>query len=429
MEDEKKQQKMVEVDVLPPKKRLKRVIYSIYFCSSFVLLSIIAGIIANRKIQPLYSWLQGTRLESYGHYVAGLVIEQKINMQIDSTNDPLTEEEERLFSEHCKLLGDTHQFDQLVPELTARDKRFIVKYPGLVPKININFVLLSNSPLDEMERFGLTLERLYVDFHYIMHGSSMKVEQKERGHICFFENRAAYISAVKSHEKQHAFHATLGYYAPVDNCIYMFSRKHSLEAQRMLDKYDLNLHLGKKQYKGRRLQEYRNIITREKQKYLKQLYEDNLCTLRHEATHRLAHINGLHSQRNFEKKWLIEGIAQYFETEVPGTPRRQKKAMLISNKEKSKLFPWNELINSNEKSFDSHRSHDKQLAYSQSWLVVRYLIQHHKKAFFRFIQAKKETSALSEPLPEFQMLCNFIGLKEAELNAALNNEVLDLSKP
>ena len=219
------------------------------------------------------------------------------------------------------------------------------------------------------------------------------------------------------------FHDSLGYFSPVKNCIYFFSRKSSIEGLEAMEKFETHRERSKENYQGDQLDNYLAVIRREEQKYLKKLDEETLCTLRHEGTHQLAHMYGLHSSRGFEKRWLTEGLAQYFETEEPGQARPQKKSMLLTFMYEGKLFDWKKLINSDEETFLSNGHKHRQLSYSQSWLLVRYLMKNHKKEFFKFVRHKKNTGVLDDPLSDFDKLCQYLSLTPEQFTNELQNEL------
>ena len=387
---------------------------------SFSLISVLTAIISNRKTQPFYSWIEGTRIESYGNFVAGLIIEQKVSMQVDATNDPLTEEEEAEF----KKLAETHKINLKETDLQPRDKRLLLEYPLHTPIVKGKYLILSDAHSQETQKFAPALDKLFVNFVTEMHDCGISDTVESRPHICFFKNRAAYMNATRKNSK--GFHDSLGYFSPVKNCIFFFSRKSSIEGLEAMEKFDTHRQKSKENYQGDQLDNYLAVIRREEQKYLKKLDEETLCTLRHEGTHQLAHMYGLHSTRGFEKRWLTEGLAQYFETEEPGMPRPQKKSMLVTYMHEGKLFNWEKLINNDEETFLSNGNKHRQLAYSQSWLLVRYLMKNHKKEFFNFIKYKKNTGVLDDPVNDFDKLCQELNLNREQFTIELQNELLTL---
>ena len=401
-------------------KYLRYFVYGSYILSVILLLSVLTAIVANRKTQPFYSWIENSRVESYGHFIAGLIIEQKVSMQVDATNDPLSEEEIKEFQ---KLLTK-HSLNEEDLELAPRDKRIILEYPNHSPVIRGNYLILSDSHSQETQLFAPALDKLFVNFVTEMNDCGLTDTVHSRPHICFFKNRAAYINATKKSSK--GFHDSLGYFSPVKNCIYFFSRKSSIEGLEAMSKFETHRQRSKENYTGDQLDNFLAVIRREEQKYLNKLDSETLCTLRHEGAHQLAHMYGLHSTRGFEKRWLTEGLAQYFETETPGDARPQKKSMLVSYMHDGKLFSWEKLINSDEDTFLSNGNKHRQLAYSQSWLLVRYLMKNHKKEFFAFIQHKKNTGVLDDPLSDFDRLCQGLSLNKESFSLELQNELLSL---
>lgn len=416
-----------ETDIFPEEKHgkkfkyLRYLVYGSYVISVILLLSVLTAIVSNRKTQPFYGWIEGSRVESYGHFIAGLIIEQKVSMQVDATNDPLSEQE----IEDFEKLAKKHSIDLKDVKLNPRDKRLLLEYPNHSPLIRGKYLILSDAHSQETQLFAPSLDELYVNFITQMNDCGLSDSVESRPHICFFKNRAAYLNATKKNSK--GFHDSLGYFSPVKNCIYFFSRKSSIEGLEAMSKFETHRDRSKENYTGDQLDKYLTVIRREEMKYLNKLDSETLCTLRHEAAHQLAHMYGIHSSRGFEKRWLTEGLAQYFETEVPGDARPQKKSMLISFMHDGKLFSWDKLINSDEDTFLSNGNKHRQLAYSQSWLLVRFLMKSHRKEFFSFIRTKKNTGVLDDPVNDFDKLCEELSLTKEQFSIELQNELLSLN--
>ena len=404
-------------------KLVRRSIFLSYLSSMIILFIVILAIVTNRKPQPFYAWIQNTKMESFGKFVAGLIIEQKVSMQIDAENNPLTEEElKRLDTIINKTVKEVSKLD--ANDLEPRDARFILANEGLQAIQLGEYLITTNADLDRVYNFGRVLDDLYVKFVNEMHGSGISIERGKRPHICFLKNRSHYMSI--SRKSTRGFHDSLGFFSPVKNCIYLFSRRHSLEGLEVVEKFDDAEDKARELFKGDYLNDYLVRLADQEESYLEKLDDETLCTLRHEGTHQLAHMLGIHSLRGFEKRWLTEGIAQYFETAIPGKVRAAKKSKLQKYQEKNTLFAWQELINSDEGSFKKSAHKERQLAYSQSWLLVRYLMQNKKQGFFNYIMAVKNTGALDESLTELQILCQNLGLSEKELIKNLNLEIKKL---
>jgi hypothetical protein len=399
---------------------IRKAIYLAYSISLILLISVLLAITANRKLRPFYNWIESTRLESYGNYIAGLIIEQKVSFQISATNDPLSNEESLKLNEHLQSSGETID----IKNFSNRDKRFILQYANMNPIKNGRYLILTDSDSPEVRLFGAVLDELYSTFILEMHPLVFEEVLPETPHICFFKNRAGYMSITRGESK--SFHDSLGFFSPVKNCIFLFSRKNSYESMEIMQRLDGIANKGKELYKADQLDHYLNVIEKERQKHLDKLQEETICTLRHEGAHQLAHMFGIHSQRGFEKRWLTEGLAQYFETAAPGTPRTQKKLLLKEFIKDNQLFEWETLVNSNEETFLSDGNKHRQLAYSQSWLLVSFLMKNHRSAFFKFIKYKKETSALETPIKDFDYLCELMDIEPQNLSIQLNLEVSNL---
>ena len=253
----------------------------------------------------------------------------------------------------------------------------------------------------------------------------MQLWNTRKPHICYLKNRADYLKVSKEANKH--FHDSLGFFSPIKNCIYLFSRKKSsLEGLEVEEKFSKAINFGNKKYDGQELDLFLDTIKLNKARYLAKLDEETICTLRHEGTHQLSYMLGLHSLRGFEKRWLTEGIAQYFETIKPGKVREAKRKMLRDHLSEGRLHSWQDLINYDEVTFKSSETYGRQLAYSQSWLLVKYLMEKHRNTFFDYIKLTREKGVLDSPLKNTDFLCKLLGTSMNKLTAELNEKIENL---
>lgn len=402
---------------------LKSLIYATYFVSIILLCIVVLAIVSNRKTDPFYSWIENTSFESLGIFVAGLIVEQKVNMQISEVNSPLSHEEEKVFSELLEKHNDKSNKLHLTT-LEPRDKRFIIEHPWLRPIHTGNYLVLTNSDSEEIHKFAGILDDLYATFINEMQGADFAVMEHRKPHICYLKNRADYLKVSKEANKH--FHDSLGFFSPIKNCIYLFSRKSSLEGLEVEEKFSKAINFGNKKYDGQELDLFLDTIKLNKARYLAKLDEETICTLRHEGTHQLSYMLGLHSLRGFEKRWLTEGIAQYFETIKPGKVREAKRKMLRDHLSEGRLHSWQDLINYDEVTFKSSETYGRQLAYSQSWLLVKYLMEKHRNTFFDYIKLTREKGVLDSPLKNTDFLCKLLGTSMNKLTAELNEKIENL---
>ncbi|NQZ60097.1 MAG: DUF1570 domain-containing protein, partial [Lentisphaeraceae bacterium] len=319
MQKENKREISYQLIEAAPKNRFRTIYRYLYWCSSIVILSMALGIVSTKKTQPFYSWIQNTRLESFGRYVAGLIQEQDSKSKEGDFYSSLNTEEEALYNKRRIQLLQSRQIDLERHTLSPRDKRLFIKLPSMNPQITSSFIILTNENMPLSQQFRATVKTLEKSFKALF---SLKRPEKQRVHICFFNNRASYITSINKDFGPRAFHTTLGHYSPIDDCIYFFSRKRSRSSMEVLKAYELKIDEKSKLYSRRKLTRYKELVQMEVLNYLRELDRNTLRTLRHEAAHRLAHLHDLHSRRGFEKLWLIEGIAQYFETSIPGEVRK-----------------------------------------------------------------------------------------------------------
>ena len=147
-------------------------------------------------------------------------------------------------------------------------------------------------------------------------------------------------------------------------------------------------------------------------------------TLRHEGAHQYLHLSGVHSRHFAENAWLLEGLATWCETKPSGSTSAALRQDLVRAREKGGWMDWDTLL--------SHRSPSGffvfgeegriSAAYSQSWMLVHWLMQPARRteffAYLRFLRDEDNVWTVATT-PARELLCRFLGMESPDLEAAL----------
>ena len=144
-------------------------------------------------------------------------------------------------------------------------------------------------------------------------------------------------------------------------------------------------------------------------------------TLRHEGAHHLMFKYGIHSSFRAENPWLIEGLACYFESEVPGDIVETYRRMIEWGTRNNEFIPLEELVNyrSGDGMVDSSTSARVDMSYAESWALVRFLMQpEYQPGFFNYLRFVRKPSNLSVlgGGTRSELLAAKLGLSPAELD-------------
>ena len=115
----------------------------------------------------------------------------------------------------------------------------------------------------------------------------------------------------------------------------------------------------------------------------------NVGVTMHEGTHQLAYVCGIHSRYFNNPKWMVEGLAMYFESlgearhERPGRINQPRLKVFYDSASTGPVIPLKELI-VNDKLLDPG-SGSPQIAYASSWALFYYLVQQRHEELFDYI--------------------------------------------
>lgn len=142
------------------------------------------------------------------------------------------------------------------------------------------------------------------------------------------------------------------------------------------------------------------------------LWDENMSTVIHEATHQTAFNTGIHSRYAPQPKWLVEGLATMFE--APGVWDSQNHTRFGDRVNKTRMVEFLQFnksqrpANSLEQFIASDDAFYKRpsTAYGEGWALVFYLIETRPREFAAYIKTVSQRSG-SEDYTKEQRVADF----------------------
>jgi len=138
-----------------------------------------------------------------------------------------------------------------------------------------------------------------------------------------------------------------------------------------------------------RLKQQEEQLRDQEDKLLDFYRSQNVGVTMHEGTHQLAYLCGIHSRYFNNPKWMVEGLAMYFESmgearhDRPGQINQQRLKLFYDSASRGPVIPLKELI-LNDELLDPD-SGCSRAAYANSWALFYYLVQQKHKKLFDYI--------------------------------------------
>jgi hypothetical protein len=308
-----------------------------------------------------------------------------------------------------------------VPPVTYRDVLFKQEFPAFSLYKRVPYTVLTDEKFFQVEGAVRVLQKLHRDFLETFQPLLVHPPRADGIQVLFFSREDMF----RRYQRKYAprMDTSVGFYSPwadrfivfnQRNSEFMASLGHEVEQRAGAFRERPDLHGDDrrieewKQSAGRRMDRLAELQTQE--------------TIRHEGAHQLFFTYGVHSAHRIENEWLYEGLAVYCETVVLGGPSPQRAVQLQDARHGGRLIPLADLVNhrSTRGLFSFGASEQVELAYSQSWALVRYLMQPERRpVFFEFLGHLRDRRNFWPNLkePQFDMLCRFLGRTPAELES------------
>jgi len=164
---------------------------------------------------------------------------------------------------------------------------------------------------------------------------------------------------------------------------------------------------------------------------LRHAEEGNRRVMRHEGAHQLFHTSGILVE-GATPGWLAEGLALWCETRQPGMLNYEYAERVKTALEEKRLIPLAALLGHRDPSGRGFYGDDEReiaLAYAEAWSVVRLLLRPAcQEKFFAYLKhlRRLESAADIRRTPPLTLLCRFLGLTPAELEARWKKSIARL---
>lgn len=302
-----------------------------------------------------------------------------------------------------------------LPQISYRDVRFKMEYPAMSFFRRPPYTILTDESFFQVEKTVRTLQKLFAQFVDVFQPLIRHPEREDGIQVLFFSQETEY----QQYQQRYASHMpdSSGFYSPQIDRLIVYNQSASDQIRKLQeqvqDEYDKHRPDATSPAALEHLNEWRDQSFRKIAGYAEQ---QTLGTIRHEGAHQLFFTLGVHSRTRMENEWLIEGLATYCETPDLGDFDSTRASVLKKALDGGTLLPLEELVNlrSTEGLLGLGSFERAALGYSESWALVRFLMQdEYRPAFFDYIRFVRETKNLSEIREQthYGTLCRFLGLK------------------
>ncbi|MHC2068769.1 DUF1570 domain-containing protein [Bremerella sp. T1] len=142
------------------------------------------------------------------------------------------------------------------------------------------------------------------------------------------------------------------------------------------------------------------------------MWQENMATIIHEATHQTAFNTGIHSRYAPQPKWLVEGLATMFE--APGVWDSRNHPQFRDRVNKTRMLEFLEYMKTKRSpdslaqfvATDDAYYNRPSTAYGEGWAMVFYLIETRPREFAAYVRKVATRSAEEEYTPQ-QRLADF----------------------
>lgn len=315
--------------------------------------------------------------------------------------------------------------------ITQRDVRFRMEFPHHRFFKKPPYVFATDSSFDEVERAIAALDELLLQFRARFGELITRPALGSGIQVVFFSREEPF----RSYQRKHApdIDNATGFYSPrMDRLVILNAwseawRRDAIERlDQALDEYRAR--------EGGTLNEPQVAAwrARAESRLRASAEEQTMATIRHEGAHQLFYTTGVHSRFRAENDWLVEGLAVYCETPVPGQTDPFRARLLKEEMRRGRLLALENLVNARDVSgLQSLGSNPltADLAYSQAWALVRYLMEEPRRAaFFGYLEYLRTPRHVREVAtqPAWRILCRQMGVAPDDLESAYRSYIAGL---
>jgi hypothetical protein len=299
--------------------------------------------------------------------------------------------------------------DVQIPALSLRDVRFFREFPNLNFYKKPPYTLMTEESFFEVERIVQQQRALYEDFLDIFAPLLQTTDRRDDIQILIFSEPDAYWRYLAGRAPELA--GSFGFYDRMRDRLAILHQR------------DADWMTAARQEIAEIEKEHRSLLTtaRARSRFARwkrdaigglaaQAAESTRQTIRHEGAHQLAFTLGVQNPRQSGRAWLTEGLAVFFETDLPGEVDPSRSAELKEASAVGSFIPLDGLLAASRLKTP--------LEYAQAGALFGRLMQPDLRAgFFDYLAWLRD-----HPLPSVRSpsdtLCRFLPLTPAALETA-----------
>jgi hypothetical protein len=304
------------------------------------------------------------------------------------------------------------------PNITYRDVKYSMAFPDMNLYKRAPFTIVTDEEYFRVEHTVRLLQRLHQEFMEAFGPLVREKQDRDSIQILFFSDEANF----REHQKQYAprMESSVGFYSPWTDRFVVFNHHNSEQMQdfgrRLAEQAERYKQKGAMYGGNARIDAWQAQAGQRMSNLAEQQTRE---TIRHEGAHQLFFTYGVHSTYRMENEWLFEGLAVYCESDRLGRTSPHRAGVIKQALDNNRLIPVEELVNhrSPDGLFSFGAQHEVDLAYTQSWALVDYLMQpRQREKFFDYIRHVRDPGAFRDVLhaSRYDLLCQFMGQSPEE---------------
>lgn len=311
--------------------------------------------------------------------------------------------------------------DDTAPEITYRDVKYSMAFPDMNVYKRPPYTIVTDEEYFRVEHTVRILQRLHREFMAEFGPLVQTGESKDSIQILFFSDEAQF----REHQQEYAprMESSVGFYSPWTDRFVVFNHHNSEQmhdfGKRLAEQAERYKQKGTMYGGDSRIDAWRAEAGQRMSNLAEQQTRE---TIRHEGAHQLFFTYGVHSPYRMENEWLFEGLAVYCEAERFGRADPHRVGVMKQALAAGTLIPLDELVNhrSPDGLFTFGAQHQVDLAYTESWALVHYLMQDKQRdRFFEYMQYVREPGVFREVrrASRHELLCQFLDQTPEEFAA------------
>lgn len=308
------------------------------------------------------------------------------------------------------------------PKITYRDVRFQMEFPKMNLYRRPPYTILTDETYFHVEQSVRVLQGLHEEFLDFFRPLIARERSGENIQLLFFSDQRSFDEYQQTFAPHMA--GVLGFYSPWLDRFIVFNEKRSDQIVELTQSVEEQAEQYADDVPAEPAADRIRMLKRQLQRGMEHSAEKRTyTTLRHEGAHQLFFTYGVHSADRVENDWLVEGLATFCETRRIGEKEPRRVELLRNRLAAGDGIPLAELVNFRDAAgFAALGNPDRvDLAYCQSWALVRYLMEPVRRhQFFEYVGYIRDPAQFYSVLrkPRMEVLCRFLDQTPEQLEAA-----------